>query len=257
MTTADIALSPASADRHDAVAVVLAAHGSTRRPDANAVVAGHAEMMRRSGPFRHVSTAFLMGSGEGAETALPGTDTSTVLIVPYMMSDGFLAEALSGQISKSLHKHGAQPRIIVTLPVGTHAGITQIVRHAGERALIRAGFDAGSSTLLLVAHGSKGRPESRNGARAHVDKLRSQGGFAAVELAMLEEPPLLDDMLAAIEGPVVVVGLFAAPGGHAVDDVQDAISRAANPQIVDAGPVGVDPRMAEIAVMRALGALDP
>ncbi|WNJ98645.1 CbiX/SirB N-terminal domain-containing protein [Thalassospiraceae bacterium LMO-JJ14] len=257
MTTTDTALSPASADRHDAVSVVLAAHGSTRRPDANAVVARHAELMRRTGPFRNVSTAFLMGSGGSAETALADTGTSTVLIVPYMMSDGFLAEALSGQISKSLHKDGAQPKIIVTLPVGTHEGITQIVRHAGERALIRAGFDAGSSTLLLVAHGSKGRPESKVSARVHADRLRNQGGFAAVELAMLEEPPFLDDKLAAIKGPVVVVGLFAAPGGHAVDDVKAAIRRSENTEITDAGPVGVDPRMAEIAVLRALGALNP
>lgn len=249
-----------TAEMHDfdGIAVILAAHGSTRRPDANAVISAHAAQMRKTGPFQHISTAFLIGDQPPSALKQQGS-TRTVLIVPFMMSDGFLADELSSQIADTLSlpspddRHA--PRIIVTPPVGTHKGITQLARHAGEKALAGAGFDARKSTLVICAHGSKGRPESRLAAEAHTDRLRGSGAFAHVVLAMLEEPPVLNEVLADIKGPAAVVGLFAAPGGHAIDDVKEAINQNRNREIIDAGPVGIDPRMADIAVMRALDAL--
>jgi len=238
--------------RYEDVAVVLAAHGSSRRPDANAVVGAHAERMRRDGPFPRVSTAFLLGDTSPAAAGRTIRDAATVLIVPYLMSDGYLAGEIAAQISTSLDDTS---RVIVAEPVGTHDGVTAIVRHTGERALIRAGFDATASTLVVAAHGSTSRPESKVAAMAHVDRLRATGAFAHVALAMLEEPPLLDDVLASLDGPAVVVGLFAAPGGHAIDDVQKAVAERGHPQLVDAGPIGTDPRMAEIALLRAHEAL--
>jgi len=242
------------------VGVVLAAHGSQRRPAANAMICAHAERMRKTGPFSQVSAAFLMGDGGISDLAAADMAADTVLIVPFMMSDGFLAGELSAQISHALNEDGAGRRIIVTAPVGTHEDVSEIAREAAARALAKAGHAATASTLVLVAHGSKGRGESKACAEAHADRLRAQGafqgGFQAVELAMLEEPPFMQDVLARIDGPAAVVGLFAAPGGHAVDDVQAAIAARADAQIIDAGPVGQDPRMAEIAVLRALQSLE-
>jgi sirohydrochlorin ferrochelatase len=242
------------------IGVVLAAHGSQRRPAANAMIAAHAERMRKAGPFSQVSAVFLMGDGGVSDMAAADMTADTVLIVPFMMSDGFLAGELSAQISHALNKDGARRRIIVTAPVGTHDDVSTLARDAAERALSVAGHEAATSTLVLVGHGSKGRGESKACAEAHAARLRAQGafqgGFQAVELAMLEEPPFMHDVLARIDGPAAVVGLFAAPGGHAVDDVQAAIAARADAQIVDAGPVGQDPRMAEIAVLRALQSLE-
>lgn len=255
MTDTDTTAALRSKPPHDDVAVVLAAHGSTRRPDANATVTAHAERMREIGPFRNVSTVFLLDDNAAADAAVNAIDAETVLIVPFMMSDGFLSGEISAQISKTLQIAARPPRIVVAPPVGTHDGITAIARHIAGRALARAGFDARAATLVLVAHGSKGRPESKACAETHAVRLRTEGDFADVKLAMLEEPPMLDDVLAAIDGPAAVAGLFAAPGGHALDDVRTAIARCANREIVDAGPVGIDARMAEIAIMRAQQAL--
>ncbi len=249
------------AEMHDfnRIAVVLAAHGSTRRPDANAVISRHAAQMRKTGPFQNISTVFLIGDQPPSALQLEN-DIRTVLIVPFMMSDGFLANELSAQIADTVSTSSTDdrhaPRIIVTPPVGTHKGITQLARHAGEKALVGAGFDPRKSTLVICAHGSKERPESRLAAEAHTDRLRHDGAFAHVTLAMLEEPPMLNAVLASLQGPAAVVGLFAAPGGHAIDDVKEAINQTGISSILDAGPVGVDPGMADIAVMRALDGLD-
>lgn len=256
MTNTGTTMATPAKPAYGGVAVVLAAHGSKRRPDANAVVTAHAERMRQTGPFHQVSTVFLIGENTAADAATNAADAKTVLVVPFMMADGFLADEISVQISNALRKAARPPSILVAAPVGTHEGIAAIARHIAGRALIRAGFKPRASTLVLVAHGSKGRPESKTCAEAHARRLGGDDDFARVELAMLEEPPMLADVLAKIDGPAAVVGLFAAPGGHAVDDVQAAIAGCANRNIVDAGPVGVDARMAEIAVLRALEALD-
>ncbi|MEX0694398.1 MAG: CbiX/SirB N-terminal domain-containing protein [Rhodospirillales bacterium] len=245
---------PFAKTRYDDVHLVLAAHGSSRRPDANAVVERHAQHMRDTGPFSKVSTTFLIG-GEPAAATLKRIDCDTVLIVPFMMVDGFLAEEVSKRIHSTLRQETKAPRILVADAVGTHEGITRIAQHLALKALTLDGYDAESASVVLVAHGSKGRPESRKAAEGHAASLQQMGVFRTVELAMLEEPPLLTNVLAALSGPAAVVGLFAAPGGHAIDDVHEAIRLSGRSDLSDAGPVGMDSRMSEIATLRAIQAL--
>ncbi|MGJ3260826.1 MAG: CbiX/SirB N-terminal domain-containing protein [Rhodospirillales bacterium] len=238
----------------DAV-IVLAAHGSTRRPAANETVETHAARMRAGGPFKDVRAAFLLGDAGPADAARE-IDAATVLIVPFMMSDGYLAGEISKRIEGALKRRDGGTEIIVTEPVGTHEGIAGIARQKGDAALKHAGFDPAQATLVLVAHGSGNRPESRACGEAHAETIAASGGFADVRLATLEEEPFLDDVLSEIAGPAAVVGLFAAPGGHAIDDVKAAIARQRRADLIDAGPVGVDPAMTALAAMRALSALE-
>ncbi|MBO6949435.1 MAG: hypothetical protein JJ855_15755 [Rhodospirillales bacterium] len=234
--------------------VVLAAHGSTRRPEANDAVSAHAARLRGEDVFRNASAAFLIGDA-GPADAVDGIDAETVVIVPFMMSDGYLAGEISNRIESALAARGGTSRIAVTDPVGTHPDIARIAERLAVTALTGAGLDTKDATLVLVAHGSSGRPESKACAEAHANTLRNERIFSDVRLAMLEEEPFLDGVLAEIDGPAAVVGLFAAPGGHAVDDVRQAIANRASADIVDAGPVGTDPAMTAIARMRALAAL--
>ncbi|MBO6520556.1 MAG: hypothetical protein JJ900_08580 [Rhodospirillales bacterium] len=237
------------------ICIVLAAHGSTRRPDANATIEAHARQMRAEGPFRQVEAAFLLGDTAPADIAA-NIDADTVVIVPFMMSDGYLADAISAKLKEALCERPGTTDIVVTAPVGTHEAVASIARDKAEQALTSAGIDAAGATLVLVAHGSGGRPESKAAGEVHANRLAQAGGFGHVLLATLEEAPFLDDVLAGIDGPAAVVGLFAAPGGHAIDDIRAAVARQNRSDIVDAGPVGTDPAMTAIAVMRARAALE-
>lgn len=234
--------------------VVLAAHGSTRRPEANDAVSAHAARLRDEGIFRSASAAFLIGD-DGPGDVADSIDADNVVIVPFMMSDGYLAGEISTRIESALARKSGTPRIAVTDPVGTHPDIARIAERLAIAALTGAGLDGKDATLVLVAHGSSGRPESKACAVAHVETLKNERAFNEVRLATLEEEPFLDDVLAEIEGPAAVVGLFAAPGGHAVDDIRQAIANRASTDIVDAGPVGTDPAMTGIARTRAMAAL--
>lgn len=237
------------------VCVVLAAHGSARRPDANATVVAHAARMSDEGPFRQVVTAFLLGDTAPSDIA-GDIDAETVVIVPFMMSDGYLADAISAKLESALKERPGSPHIVVTPPVGTHEDVTDIAREKARRALGGAGFDPARATVVLVAHGSGGRPESKAAGEVHVNRLAQAGDFGAVRLATLEEAPYLDDVLEDIDGPAAVVGLFAAPGGHAIDDIRAAITRLHRTDIIDAGPVGTNPAMTAIAVKLAQAALE-
>lgn len=235
--------------------VVLAAHGSTRRPQANDAVSAHATRLRDEGVFRGASAAFLLGDAGPGDVA-GNIDAENVAIVPFMMSDGYLAGEISSRIERALAEKGVASHIAVTEPVGTHPDIAAIAERLAVQALAGAGLDTEDATLVLVAHGSSGRPESKACAEAHAKTLGEKRLFRGVRLATLEEEPFLDGVLAGIKGPAAVVGLFAAPGGHAVDDVRQAIANRASPDIVDAGPVGTDPAMTAIARMRALAAFN-
>ena len=76
--------------------------------------------------------------------------------------------------------------------------------------------------------------------------------FADVRLALLEEAPFIDDLLKEISGPSAIVGMFAAPGGHAIDDVQDAMAKNSRSDMLNTGPIGANPRMINIVIDRAL-----
>jgi len=46
--------------------------------------------------------------------------------------------------------------------------------------------------------------------------------------------------------------MFAAPGGHAIDDVQDAMAKNSRSDMHNTGPIGANPRMINIVIDRAL-----
>lgn len=70
---------------------------------------------------------------------------------------------------------------------------------------------------------------------------------------------MIPDRLAAHAGDVVAVGLFAAPGGHAAEDVPEALAadpRGGERRVFYTGAIGADPAMAGViatAIAATLG----
>lgn len=244
-----VATHPAAAG----TALVLAAHGSTRRPDANTRIEEHAETIRHRRIFHSVTVVFLTAEPDPT-TFSAVNDAECVLVVPFMMSDGYLTDEVVTMVRASVA--APQYRILAAAPIGTLEHVGMIAAERAQAALLERGFASEAAELLLVAHGSKGRPESKEAAERHRRRLFDQQRFADVRLALLEEPPLLADALRLARGPSAVVGLFAAPGGHAIDDIRDAILACGRSDVIDAGTIGLDPRMADLAVIRAMQALE-
>lgn len=236
--------------------LILAAHGSVRHASAIDHIDALCAQVRRSGPFADVRAAYLMGGPDAAaldDLTLGGG----VTIVPYMMTDGALAASMTGKIAETLRSRVPHTAVHVGSAVGTHPLIADIAADRVQKAVNDRGLSAEQAHVVLIAHGSEKHPASRLAAEAHVMRLCARKRFASVSLALLEEAPSPDDVLMTLRGRggfVILVGLFAAPGGHAIDDIND-IDNAATAiddiDVVNAGFVGLDPRMADIVLARA------
>jgi len=232
------------------ISLILVAHGSTRRPDAAFAVCRHAEEIRLRGIFADVDAAFLMG-GRSPDEAAAAVKTDTVILVPFMMIDGYLAGRAEALLRDGLKAHGRTATVRTSEAVGTHPRIAGLAADIGLQVLTDRGLSAKAATLITVAHGSLRYPYSHIAAKAQTDAITFENRFKAVRLALLEEPPHLDAVLASTNGPAAVVGLFAAPGGHALDDVGDAIAASGRYDLFDGGPVGLSASMSDIAIARA------
>jgi sirohydrochlorin ferrochelatase len=119
-------------------------------------------------------------------------------------------------------------------------------------------LEPGRCGLLLVGHGYAKSAASRDAARFHTEPLAATGRFRWVDAAFLEEEPTIPDRLAARMGDVVAVGFFAAPGGHAAEDVPEALAadpRRGERRVLYTGAIGADPAMAGLIGAAAASAL--
>ena len=86
-------------------------------------------------------------------------------------------------------------------------------------------------------------------------EIERLAAFRKVAIALLEEPPSLQDAAASVEGPAVVVGLFSGEGLHGAKDAPRLVAQLGRSDIVFAGIMGSGPGIAELvaqAVERAL-----
>ncbi len=123
-----------------------------------------------------------------------------------------------------------------------------------EAACRAEAIDPRAASLLLVAHGNANDAMASATALGLVRLLGRLGRFAAIGAAFLEEPPHVAAALGELgDGPVVALGLFAAPAEHAMVDVPALIADAAGHHrgpVLDAGPVGAEPGMARLILDR-------
>ncbi len=242
---------------HDAPStLILAAHGSVRHASAITHIDALCASLRETGPYTQVRAAYQMG-GPGADALSDLTVTAGATIVPYMMTDGALAASMTVKIADALQRRMPDAAISVGQAVGTHPMIAEIAADRAATALIEQTISPADAQVMLIAHGSEAHPASRLAAEAQIARVRRMGRFAGVHLALLEEAPRPYDTFMTLRdpgGPVVLIGLFAAPGGHAIDDI-DEIDNAAKAideiDCINGGFVGLDTRMAEIVLDRA------
>ncbi len=118
---------------------------------------------------------------------------------------------------------------------------------------------AAPPTLVAVAHGSRD-PAATRTVRALLDLVRELRPHVPVRLAHIElAAPLLDDTLAAVRGPAVLVPLLLGRGHHVKKDLPAAVARAPHLSARIAEPLGPHPllatalhgRLAEAGLRRA------
>ena len=230
--------------------LVLCAHGIAGGPGA---AARHAAAIARRGLFAEVRACALRGRPTPAE-AIGAMAGAELHIVPFLMADGHLMRQV---LPRALAELGGGRRIVLHRPVGDDPRLAALLEAKARTACARRGWRAADTALLLIGHGTPRAARSRASAEAQAARIAAAGRFALCEAAFLKDAPGVPETLARLDGRrCVAVGLFAEAGPHGSDDVRRLLA-AAGDAVVYAGPVGPDPRMAEVILdhLRTAGAL--
>lgn len=226
------------------VAVILTAHGE-RRPDAtNRSLLAHVAALKDMADFAGVWAGVLTGEPT-IEKAIAGADASgasEVLVYPFFMSHGTIVHEL---LPKRISSCRSRILPVILPPLGLEPRLIALLSAQAIASTRAAGFAPSRTRLLVVGHGSRLGGASAFVTRRAAGLLEATKVFASVDVAFLEEPPLLANQLAIDRDPVVVLGFFSGEGVHAWQDVPAAIE-STGAQAVYTGPVGACPEIPEV-----------
>lgn len=231
-----------------APALVLCAHGINGQAG---VVTRHARAIPPAQPFASIHGAALHGDPR-LETVLNGLAGRTIVLVPYMMAEGYTLETLKRRVAG----HEAAPRVRIARPIGTARVLTDLIGEMGNRTCLDQGWRTRSTALLLVGHGTRRNPASGRTAEAHLRELCRTGAFAEVAAAFLDQTPSIADAVTALTARhIVAVGFFTDAGNHGADDVPEHLAGTGRTAVY-AGPIGTDRRLPGLLRQHAEGMLE-
>lgn len=229
--------------------VLLIGHGSSTYASAAGCLAQHASALRKRKVFANVQHATLNGGPNPVDVFSKIGDVDRILILPCFMTDGYLSRLAT---TSSLGIYEKDPRIVVCPPIGLSRGLVSLTVKVAEEIREANAWPKNGWDVLLVAHGSSKDPASRRGAEQIAHNLVGRTSAADIVTCFIEEAPFVQDIAQSLKRPTAVIGLFAAPGGHALDDVPEALNGLRVP-VQYSGAIGEDARMADVimAILQA------
>ena len=234
-------------------AVLLIGLGSSRRIAAGQSLNRHADALRAMDCFPEVHVAAL-ARGDDPAALLGRVEAETVVVVPMMMCDGWIAQQVLPPLQANCR---GRHRLMFCDPIGKHPAFGALMQQRAEDHIARSGLEAGEVTLLLIAHGTLRNPSSAATTEAHATRIRASGRFRAVATGYLDQPPSIAEALAPLAAPILAVGCFAAPGHHATHDVATGLASRPGDGVTYLGPIGEDeavPRLVRQVVEGRLAA---
>jgi sirohydrochlorin ferrochelatase len=204
--------------------IILAAHGAGDDSGANAFVRSCARQVEAGGAGARVTAAFHLGTPAYA-VALRKADRAKVLVIPLLMSDGFFADRLRGEISRGSDDRHAP---VVLRPIGIQPRFVRMVANrvaAAIRCLVRSSRPA---IVIVVAHGTKRHAGSGAAGRALADAIARRSALPA-HAAYLDQSPTIEEVIARapLDAELIVVPLLLGGAEHAERDVPSRVAAAA------------------------------
>lgn len=233
-------------------ALLIAAHGERRPGAENESVFRIANALSRRGLVSEVSVGFISGAPSIKE-ALCALAAPRIIVYPLFASSGYFTR---DRLVQLLDEANAEKRYVRALaPLGLDPGLPDLVLACARRAARESGFVPRECSVILLAHGSRRNPASREATEWMAQAIESRGAFAEVRPAFLEERPFLAEAAAQLRGPVIVVGLFSGEGMHGARDAPRLIAELARDDIAFAGVIGSAPEIEELVARSVIEAL--
>lgn len=231
--------------------LVIVGHGSSVSDGAHEAALQHAMTLRQSHRYGTVEVRFLAKETESAD--LPEGE---IFLLPFFMSDGFFVKK---RIPEAYGLTDGRRReetrqLFLCDALGVDPELADILIKMAEEACTERGWRPAQTDLVLIAHGSEKSTASQEATLLQQRTVDARNRFRAVQAAFLNQAPRLPDKLEQLgrsAGPVVIVGLFAAEGPHATEDVPAEIARwretaEKTMEVCYAGVVGVRPEIVKL-----------
>lgn len=230
---------------------MIIAHGSSVSDGAHEAAMQHALTLQQSNRYGHVDVCFLV-----RDHTPPDLPKGEVFLLPFFMSNGYfvtrripdLFELKEGQricSDRQLYQCDA---------LGIDPELAEIISSMAQDSCVEQGYKPADVHLVLVAHGSEKSRASAEATYLQQIAVESRQEFGRVSVAFLNEAPFLEKWLldqSGEGGPLVLVGLFAAEGPHATEDVPGAIAKwrevtGSKLPALYAGAVGTRPEIVKL-----------
>ncbi|HSR68247.1 MAG TPA: CbiX/SirB N-terminal domain-containing protein [Acidobacteriota bacterium] len=199
-------------------ALILAAHGSRRRKEANRIVRDHAVRLQRDFGYPRVQAAFWQGR-PGFGEVLDRTPAERYTVLPLFTADGYyvrrvLPRELAG------NRRYQKERVRITAPLGLRPEVLHMAEERSRILLRDFGLSGLRSTLIVIGHGTRRHARSRTSTLKLVKRLQDQETFSQVLPAFLDDSPGLPEAFAQAGGEAVILLPFLIGGTfHALHDI--------------------------------------
>lgn len=187
------------------------------------------------------------------EDALGGLAARKVVVYPLFASNGYFTRDRLVQLIDEAS--GATREIEILPPLGLDRGLPELVIGHIDRAASENGLVTKSLTAVLLAHGSRRDPASREATEGIANEIAKREACRDVAVAFLEERPSLEEAVHLIKGPAIVVGMFSGDGVHGARDAPQLVAKLARGDVIYSGVIGNAPGIEEVvgrSVVRAL-----
>ena len=217
------------------VGLLIAAHGE-RRPDAtNDGVKRIAQAVSARRLVAEVGVGFINGT-PGIGEAFAALTAPRVMVYPLFASSGYFTRDRLVQLLDAANAEGRDVEVLP--PLGLDPGLPDLVLDRATTVARASGFVPEGSTVILLAHGSRRNRASREATEQVARAIEGRAGFRGVGIALLEERPFMDEAMALVQGPAVVVGMFSGEGMHGARDAPRLIAELNRNDVVYAGVIG-------------------
>jgi sirohydrochlorin ferrochelatase len=234
------------------IALLLAAHGERRPGAGNTGAFQLAHALAARGLVAEVAVGFISGT-PGIREALEMLTAGRILVYPLFASSGYFTRDRLVQLLDEARGDGR--RIDMLPPLGLDPGLPDLLCDQTVACARDHGFAPEDCTFVLLAHGSKRNPASRQATEQVAREIETRAVCRKVVVAFLEEQPSLEEAAASISGPAIVLGLFSGEGLHGAKDAPKLVARLGRRDIVFAGIMGSGPGIEDLVARAVIAAL--
>lgn len=201
---------------------LIIAHGQPSDPEpAERALRAFAGKVQSHAPDLTVHSATMAACTPAAgavEAALARLDDSDVVYPLFMAKGWFVTSALP----KRLGTWGGR----ILDPLGVDPDLAGLAAKTLRMTIRQQGWAEQQTDIVLAAHGSGRSRNPSQVARAFADNVRALIDVASIRVGFVEEAPGIEEAATGTGTRSICLPFFACQGGHATQDVPQALDAA-------------------------------